>query len=178
MNKEEAPAGEFSDSPGLQVYVDGAGGKKNPVKHEPRSGWGMSVWWNGSEIYEACGVISPQVTSPAAELEAYTQALAYLHNKPPALRPVTIWVDSRYVTDCLNEMATLAARDFRLANGEEMANRYRIMVIKDLLYEMGLYQWVITRRVKGHKGIPGNERADMLSQLAAKKGESFSRAIG
>lgn len=160
-------------SKGLHVFVDGTGG---PVKIKEgvvaRSGWGVSGWRDGKECYIQCGYVVPQVSTNCAELHALIHGLAYL-NQLVLSEPANVWTDSRYAMDCVANMADYAAREFRLANGELMKNHEQILLVHDYLFRLELSPMVIIRWVKGHLGIPGNERADALSKEGAYKGEAY-----
>lgn len=156
----------------IEMFTDGAGGpKKIGPDRPPRSGWAFVVMTRGASTFEACGVIEPQVTTQAAELEAMIRALNFIHETPPRIRPVTIWTDSRYVADTVARVTGYADDGFTLPNGKPLANSDRIRMIYDYLFPLGECRNVNIRWTEGHSGVPGNERADKLCTLAAYKNE-------
>lgn len=161
----------------IHIYTDGTGGPKvTRPDRPPRSGWGFVVIKDGEILYEACGPILPQVTTNAAELEAMIRALSYVHHGPPQVDRVNIWTDSKYVSDTVASITSLADYDFCLRNGKPISNADRIRLIYDFLYPLGEHSNVLVRWVAGHSDIPGNERADVLAGEAAYKGAEKSGA--
>ncbi len=155
----------------MEIFTDGAGGPlKVGPERPPRSGWAFVVVRDGATIYEACGPIEPQVTTNAAELEAMLRALLWVHQSPPEVDVITVFSDSRYVTDSCACAAALADREFKLASGAPLPNADRIRLIYDVLYPLGENENVQILHCKGHSGIPGNERADALVTAAAYRG--------
>jgi ribonuclease HI len=162
---------------GLHVFVDGTGG---PTKIKEgvvaRSGWGVAAYRDGVPVFEHCGFVTPQVTTNGAELHAFNNGLAYI-NRLLLQAPAVLWTDSRYVMDCVSNMAKYKAWDFRLANGDRMKNYDQILLMHDFLFALDLHTKCIPRWVKGHLKVKGNERADELSKEAAYQGAAYYREL-
>lgn len=154
-----------------ELFVDGSPG---PKKGPGWAGWGAALMAGHTPIYEACGVATARLTTNAIELEAMIQGLAYLlrMNWPMV---VPLWTDSQYVANSVADLPRIAQREFRDARGLPLINHDRLRIIYDLLYNMEAINYCVIRRLKGHVGITGNERADELSKLAAYKGETWYR---
>lgn len=151
-----------------ELFVDGSPG---PQKGVGWAGWGVVLMAADTPVYEACGVTADRISTNAIELEALIQGLSYLLRiAMPAVVPV--WTDSQYVAETIARLPALARDDFMDTKKDRpIPNRDRIHLLYDLIYNMDLGDICIIRKLQGHKGIAGNERADELSKLAAYKGE-------
>lgn len=129
---------------------------------------------DGDVVFEACGPITPQVTTNAAELEAMVRALSHIHETPPRAAPVTIWTDSEYVARAVAAVTMYADEEFKGRKGKPLANADRLRIIYDYLFPLGERRNVLVRWTKGHAGISGNERADELCAAAAYEGAEIS----
>ena len=136
----------------------------------------MALMAGDSPVYEACGVAEERLTTNAIELEALIQGLAYLLRLDlPAVVPV--WVDSQYVATTMANLPLLSRNQFQDPNGNMIQNADRINMLFDLWYKMGMHERCLVRKIQGHMGFAGNERADQLSKRAAYKGEIWYRNI-
>lgn len=169
-NLTPKPLGDTSFNGRYDLYVDATGG---PIKSEGWSGWGMALVAGGSLAYEACGTTATRVTTNAAELEAVIQGLAYISRLG---LPVTVplWTDSQYVAQSIAMLPLLHQRSFQNdKRNADVANKDRLVLIFELLYDMQLVNATVIRHVKGHSNNIGNEAADRLSKEAAYKGHSY-----
>ncbi len=136
----------------VTIYADGAC-RGNPGP----GGWGALLSSGGKER-ELSGA-DPATTNNRMELTAVIQALAALK------RPVnaTVYTDSQYVIKGITEwMGPWKARGWKTADKKPVKNQ-------DLWQELDrqearhrlTWHWV-----KGHSGVPGNERVDQLANAA------------
>src|SRR5690606_8525561 len=101
----------------------------------------------------------PLTTNNRMELTAAIQALAAL-KRPSTVR---LYTDSQYVRKGITEwVAQWKRRDWRTADRKPVKN---VDLWQALEQELARHQ-VEWHWVKGHAGVPGNERADRLANLA------------
>jgi ribonuclease HI len=120
------------------IYTDGAC-RGNPGP----GGWG-ALLQAGAHVKELSGA-EPQTTNNRMELTAAIEALAAL--KRPC--SIVLYTDSQYVRKCTVDRKPVKNVDLWQAL-ERQIERHRIE-----------WHWV-----KGHAGVPGNERADELANRA------------
>jgi ribonuclease HI len=141
-----------SRKPTVEIYTDGAC-RGNPGP----GGWGV-VLRSGTREKELRGA-EPETTNNRMELTAAIRALAAL-NRPCS---VALYTDSQYVRKGVLEwLAQWKARDWRTADRKPVKN---IDLWQALEQEIAQHQ-VEWHWVKGHAGVPGNERADRLANEA------------
>jgi len=134
------------------IYTDGAcSGNPGP------GGWGAVIITDGGE-QELFGS-EPETTNNRMELMAAIQALESL----PQPSEVILYSDSKYLTDGITKwLPNWKTRSWKAASGDPVKNQdlwQRLEVVKE-------NHQVTFRWVKGHSGVPGNERADNLADLA------------
>jgi ribonuclease HI len=138
--------------PSVEIYTDGAC-RGNPGP----GGWG-AILRSGTREKELRGS-EPLTTNNRMELTAAIRALAAL-NRPCS---VALYTDSQYVRKGVLEwLAQWKLRDWRTADRKPVKN---IDLWQALEREIGKHtiEW---HWVKGHAGVPGNERADALANEA------------
>lgn len=134
------------------IHTDGAC-RGNPGP----GGWGAILRTDGKEK-ELSGVESP-TTNNRMEMMAAIRALEAL-KKPTT---VTLYTDSTYLLKGVTEwMEGWKKRGWRTAARKPVKNRDLWEKISEVIEQHDI-EWVW---VKGHSGDPGNERADMLANLA------------
>jgi ribonuclease HI len=136
----------------VQIYTDGAC-RGNPGP----GGWGALLAW-GDQSRELRGAES-LTTNNRMELTAVIEALGALK------RPVEIdlYTDSEYVRRGITEwMSAWKARGWRTADRKPVKNQD----LWQLLDERCGAHVIAWHWVKGHSGVPGNERADQLANEA------------
>lgn len=144
----------------VEIYTDGAC-KGNPGP----GGWG-AVLRSGSTEKELFGG-EAGTTNNRMELTAVIQALAAL--KRPC--HVNLYLDSEYVRKGITEwIHGWKARGWRTASKEPVKNADLWQTLDGLVH--GGAHRIEWHWVKGHAGIPGNERADAL----ANRGVAQARA--
>ena len=136
----------------VDIYTDGAC-RGNPGP----GGWAATLEYNG-RLRELSGA-EAQTTNNRMELIAVIRALEALS------RPVRACVhtDSQYVRQGITEwMKAWKARDWRTADRKPVKNR-DLWEQLDALTAGHEIEW---RWVRGHSGVPGNERVDRLANAA------------
>ena len=140
-----------SDSP-LDIYTDGAC-RGNPGP----GGWGAVLMHDGRER-ELSGA-EPATTNNRMELTAVIEALAAL-KRPVKAR---IYTDSQYVRlGILEWVANWKKRGWKTADRKPVKNQ-DLWERLDALAAGHELEW---HWVKGHSGVPGNERCDALANEA------------
>ncbi len=136
----------------VTIYTDGAC-RGNPGP----GGWG-AILRAGEHVRELNGA-EPQTTNNRMELTAAIRALAALKR---GCR-VDLYTDSQYVRlGVMQWLAQWKGRDWRTADRKPVKN---IDLWQALDQELGRHQ-ITWHWVKGHSGVPDNERADQLANAA------------
>ncbi|MBL8268501.1 ribonuclease HI [Steroidobacter sp.] len=134
------------------IYTDGAC-RGNPGP----GGWG-AILRSGEHVKELKGA-EALTTNNRMELTAAIQALAALKRGCE----VMLYTDSQYVRKGVLEwMAQWKLRDWRTADKKPVKN---VDLWQALEQEMARHK-IEWHWVKGHAGVPGNERADQLANQA------------
>ena len=136
----------------VAIYTDGAcSGNPGP------GGWGCVLIYNGHRRELSGG--EQETTNNRMELQAVISAMSALR------RPcgVTIHTDSVYVMKGITEwLAQWKRRNWRTASRQPVKNvELWLQLEKALAPHKVNWRWV-----KGHSGVPENERADELARLA------------
>jgi ribonuclease HI len=136
----------------VEIYTDGAC-RGNPGP----GGWG-AILRSGDHAKEIKGA-EPVTTNNRMELTAAIQALAALKRGCD----VALYTDSQYVRKGILEwMAQWKLRDWRTADKKPVKNVDLWQALeKEIARHKIEWHWV-----KGHAGVPGNERADQLANEA------------
>ncbi len=136
----------------VEVYSDGAC-RGNPGP----GGWAATLQY-GDHFRELSGA-EAATTNNRMELMAVISALEAL-TRP---RSVLVHTDSEYVRRGITEwLASWKARDWRTADKKLVKNR-DLWERLDAAASRHEVEW---RWVKGHSGVPGNERVDQLANAA------------
>lgn len=140
----------------ITAYVDGAcHGNPGP------GGWGVVLSF-GEHVKELYGY-EPDTTNNRMELTAAIQALAALKRDQSLIR---IYTDSQYVQKGMTEWIHGWRRKGRLMPGPRQVLNLDLWLELDSLASRHRVEFAW---VKGHAGIPGNERADQLASKAIKQ---------
>ena len=136
----------------VEIYTDGAC-RGNPGP----GGWG-ALLSSGEHEKELSGA-EPQTTNNRMELTAVIRALEAL-KRPSEAR---IYTDSEYVRRGITEwVKNWKARGWKTADRKPVKNQ-DLWERLDALAAGHKIDW---RWVKGHSGVPGNERVDRLANEA------------
>lgn len=138
---------------GLVIYADGAC-EPNPGA----GGWGFVVYLDGKEVHAECGG-KARTTNNEMEMTAALRALQWIAAEAYDRRP-RLFCDSMYVVNGCNDWRHgWARKGWRRGQNAPLANVDLWREIDGYLRARPLtLEWC-----KGHAGIPGNERADRLS---------------
>jgi ribonuclease HI len=136
----------------IDIYADGAC-RGNPGP----GGWGALLMYNG-RVRELSGA-EAATTNNRMELLAVINALRALKRRVRA----RVYTDSQYVrTGITDWLAGWKARGWRTADRKPVKNRDLWEQLDALVAEHELeWHWV-----RGHSGVPGNERCDQLANAA------------
>ena len=136
----------------VEIYTDGAC-RGNPGP----GGWAATLQWEG-HLRELSGA-ERDTTNNRMELTAVIRALEAL-KRPMAVR---VYTDSQYVRQGITEwMANWKKRGWRTADKKPVKNR-DLWEALDVATARHSVEW---HWVKGHSGVPGNERVDALANAA------------
>ena len=136
----------------VEIYTDGAC-RGNPGP----GGWGATLEL-GEHFRELSGA-EADTTNNRMELMAVIRAFEALKRRAA----VRVYLDSEYVRRGITEwLPNWKARDWRTADRKPVKNRDLWEQLDAAVQGHDIeWQWV-----KGHSGIPGNERVDALANAA------------
>ncbi len=136
----------------VEIYTDGAC-RGNPGP----GGWGATLE-SGEHFRELSGA-EADTTNNRMELTAVIRALEALKRRAV----VTVHTDSEYVRRGITEwLPNWKARDWKTTDRKPVKNRD----LWERLDELAAGHDIDWRWVKGHSGVPGNERVDALATAA------------
>jgi ribonuclease HI len=137
------------------VFTDGAA-KGNPGP----GGWGVVIVTPAGEVTELGGRSAETTTNNRMELTGAIEALSELRGVPGAL---AIYTDSTYVIQGIRAwIHGWRKRGWKTAAGGDVLNRDLWEQLHELAVARGrgTVEW---HYVRGHTGIPGNERVDEIA---------------
>ena len=136
----------------VEIYTDGAC-RGNPGP----GGWGATLEM-GEHFRELSGAVA-MTTNNRMELMAVISALEAL--KRPV--PIKLYTDSEYVRRGITEwLKSWKARGWKTADRKPVKNQ-DLWERLDAIASRHEIEW---HWVKGHSGVPGNERVDRLANAA------------
>lgn len=139
----------------IVVFTDGAcSGNPGP------GGWGAVIAFPEGHIKELGGQ-GDKVTNNQMELMATIKALAHLRAEP---RPVILYTDSVYVIRGITQWIWgWMKRNWQNAEGGAIANQELWQQLKAVVDTRGKKSGIEWRYIRGHTGVPGNERCDEIA---------------
>jgi ribonuclease HI len=142
----------MTESKTIDIYTDGAcSGNPGP------GGWGSVLLW-GDHRRELSGG-EPETTNNRMEMMAVIRAIEAL--KRPS--KINLYTDSVYVMKGLTEwLPNWKKRNWRTASRQPVKNMELWQELEAAL-QPHIVKW---HWIKGHSGVPENERADELARLA------------
>ena len=153
------PSAAGGAAPGrpIVVFSDGAA-KGNPGP----GGWGVVIVDRDDRVRELGGGTA-HTTNNRMELSGPIEALRHLRGSPG---PVALHTDSTYVIRGIREWIWgWRRRGWKTAEGNDVLNRELWEQLSRLVEERGKgIEW---HYVRGHIGIPGNERVDEIANAFA-----------
>lgn len=139
----------------ITVFADGASsGNPGPA------GWGAIVATPEGQVTELGGG-SPSATNNQMELLAVIRALRHLERVPGR---IALHTDSVYVIRGITQWSWgWRKKGWKTAEGEEVANQDLWKQLIALVAARGKENPIDWKFVRGHSGIPGNERVDVIA---------------
>jgi ribonuclease HI len=151
---------------GIHIFCDGAA-----VPNPGVGGWGVVVFRDSVEIGSAFGGRT-DTTNNVMELTAILNAINEAWKYVSDWSEVTIWCDSQYCVKGCNEwMAGWKAKGWQRGSDKaepknrELANADLWKAIDAVLADAPDHGSILIKWVKGHIGVAGNERADVLAEM-------------
>jgi ribonuclease HI len=147
------------------IYCDGAcSGNPGP------GGWGSIV--NISGQVQELGGGHPQTTNNRMEMTAVVEALTFCLSKNNQIKnkPIRVFTDSVYVIRGITQwIFGWKKRGWKNAENEEVSNREIWMELDQVVQLLKKNNFEIKWSfVKGHSGVPGNERCDVIAVAFSK----------
>mgnify|MGYP001032012586 FL=1 len=140
----------------IEIFTDGA------CSGNPGSGgWGAILRCGDVEKELSGG--APETTNNRMELTAVIEALKALKRECE----ITLYTDSRYVMDGVNEwLPNWKRNNWRTTNKKSEVKNLDLWQELDKLLPLHKIKWVW---VKGHNGHPENERVDKLARIQSRQ---------
>lgn len=139
----------------ILIFCDGAcSGNPGP------GGWGSILVFPSGEVRELGGHES-NTTNNQMELSATIEALKSISAKTGKVK---IYTDSTYVIQGITQWIwAWKQKDWKTAEGKEVSNRNLWEKLFDCVSKRGKDNGISWHYVRGHQGIPGNERVDEIA---------------
>ncbi len=158
------------DPQSILVFTDGAC-SGNPG----RGGWGAVIVLPAGEVIELGGA-ADQTTNNRMELAGTIHSLNKLRQTKG---PIDLWTDSVYVIRGITQWVFgWKKRGWKTAAGADVANKdLWEVLLEEVTARKGADQRMNWNFVKGHAGVPGNERCDEIA-VAYSKGRKANLYSG
>lgn len=164
--RKEPTAEHHHDDEGyVIVHTDGA------CSANGRSGAraGIGVWWSDNVCYNLSrAVVGGRHTNNTAEIQAATMAIGQARGLQ--IKKLNIHTDSQFLINCITVwIKNWKVNNWMTKDRKPVKNREDLEALDSQLSKGDvLVKWT---HVRGHSGVLGNERADQLAVLGAKKAE-------
>lgn len=143
------------DANSITIFADGAA-KGNPGP----GGWGVIIVTPSGRVTELGGA-EPHTTNNRMELTAAIEGLRHVRAMSG---PVALYTDSSYVIRGIRDwIHAWRRRGWKTAEGGDVVNRDLWETLAALVDERRARGPVTWHYVRGHSGVPGNERADAIA---------------
>jgi len=147
----------------VHVYTDGACSQNG--QKGAKAGYG--VWWAKGHNLNRSEPCHDRQTNNAAEIQAVTEAIKIAKNND--MKAILIHTDSNFLIDCVTKwMKNWKKNGWKTAKNEPVKNREELEAL-DRASQMAPPLKIKYKHVKAHCGIAGNEEADQLAVMGAKK---------
>ena len=143
----------------IVVFADGAA-KGNPGP----GGWGAVIVTPDGHVTELGGGVA-HTTNNQMELTAVIEALKCLRS---TTGPLAVYTDSTYVIRGISQwIKAWRRRGWKTAEGTPVLNREYWEALSELVMVRGRGGHIAWHYVRGHTGVPGNERVDEIASAFA-----------
>jgi ribonuclease HI len=147
----------------IVVFTDGAS-KRNPGP----GGWGVVIVTPDGQVTELGGGAA-LTTNNKMELTGAIEALAHVADVDG---PLAVYTDSTYVIQGIEQWVhNWRRRGWKTATGGDVMNRELWEALSSLTTARGPKS-IAWHYVRGHSGIPGNERVDEIADAFAVHGQA------
>lgn len=141
----------------VNLWTDGSAAPTNPGP----TGYGLYIKHDDGRELDGYGGISLNGTNNIGELVGVTKALEYIVLHKPHV--ATVHTDSKYVLDNIKYVDKWRARKWKTSTGTDVKNKEYWSKLHSVYVKAKKVCNLSLRWVKGHSGVDGNERADILA---------------
>lgn len=147
----------------VSIYSDGAcSGNPGP------GGWGSIIIFDNLKKVQELSGYSPQTTNNRMELTASIEALKFIVSSGIAAKDITLYTDSVYVIRGITQwIFGWKKRGWKNNDNEEISNQDLWQDLDNVVKKIKTK--ILWKYVKGHAGVPGNERCDELAVAESKR---------
>jgi len=151
------------------IYTDGS-----CIPNPGFGGWANVGSVNG-EYFEKGHCAYKQTTNNEMELYAMYKALSYCYTYHYT-KTFQVFSDSYYVVSGIANLHKYHRNGWKLSNDKPIANKQLFVKIYRLItYDPEWFKQITITHVKGHSGVPYNERADVLATTYARRAKDEQR---
>ncbi|XP_046455643.1 ribonuclease H1-like isoform X3 [Daphnia pulex] len=143
----------------VHCYTDGSCEKNGQVGAKA----GVGVWFGVDHPLNVSEPVVGPPTNNVAEIQAATKAIQVAQNC--GISKLQINTDSQFLIKCITQwMPKWQKNGWKLSTGGDVKNKEQLEELHEMLKKSINIKW---NYVKAHKGIEGNEYADMLAKAGA-----------
>ncbi|XKL60336.1 hypothetical protein PGB90_001352 [Kerria lacca] len=145
----------------IAVYVDGACSSNGQANAQA----GVGVWFGNNSPLNVSEPVTGSPTNNNAEIQAATHAIRQANRA--GIKKIRIYTDSKFLINCMTQWISKWKNNNWITSAKEpVKNKDSLQELDSVLSLMECIDW---KYVEGHKGIIGNEKADLLAKEGAKK---------